>query len=122
MGRILDTTSYYSTTTCLSCQSPAFIRFIRSDLRQGLITLPILRHLERAEDDAPVNAVLSGQRDEEHVRAAIEAVCSWGAIEASLAEAQTHARRSQEALAILPDNASRHTLCSLAEYIVERRR
>jgi geranylgeranyl pyrophosphate synthase len=93
-----------------------------SDLRQGLITLPVLCYLERVEDDAPVNAVLSGQRDEEHLRAAIEAICSSGAIEASLAEARAHARRSQEALATLPDNASRQALCSLAEYVVERRR
>jgi geranylgeranyl pyrophosphate synthase len=93
-----------------------------SDLRQGLITLPILCYLERAEDDVPVNAVLSGQRDEEHVQAAIEAVCSSGAIKAALAEARAHAKRGQEALLTLPDNASRQMLCSLAEYVVERRR
>lgn len=92
-----------------------------SDLRQGLITLPILCYLERAKDDTPVNAVLSGQRDEEHVQAAIEAICSSGAIEVSLAEAQAHARRSQEALATLPDNTSREMLRSLAEYVVQRR-
>ena len=46
-----------------------------SDLHQGLITLPILCYLEMVEDDAAVNAVLSGQRDEEQVRAVIEAVC-----------------------------------------------
>jgi len=93
-----------------------------SDLRQGLITLPTLCYLERAEDNAPVNGVLSGQRDEEHVRAAIEAVCSSGAIKAALAEARAHVRQSQEALATLPDNGSRQMLCSLAEYVVERRR
>jgi geranylgeranyl pyrophosphate synthase len=93
-----------------------------SDLRQGLVTLPILCYLERVEDGAPVNGVLSGQRDDEHVRAAIEAVCSSGAIEATMAEARAHARRSQETLATLPDNDSRHTLFSLAEYVVERRR
>jgi geranylgeranyl pyrophosphate synthase len=93
-----------------------------SDLRQGLITLPVLCYLERAEDDAPVSAVLSGQRDEKDMQAAIEAVCSSGAIDASLAEARAHARRSQEALATLPDNVSRQMLCSLAEYVVERRR
>ena len=92
-----------------------------SDLRQGLITLPTLCYLERVEDGASINAVLSGQRDDEHVRVAIEAVCSSGAIEASLAEARAHARQSQEALATLPDNGSRHTLCSLAEYVVERK-
>jgi len=93
-----------------------------SDLRHGMITLPTLCYLERAENDDPVNTVLSGQRDEEHVRAAIGAVCSSGAIEAALAEARAHVRRSQEALATLPDNGPRHTLCSLAEYVVERRR
>jgi geranylgeranyl pyrophosphate synthase len=93
-----------------------------SDLRQGLVTLPILCYLERVGDDAPVNAVLSGQRDEEHVRAAIEAVSSSGAIGAALAEAHAHARRSQEALATLPEGVSRQMLCSLTEYVVERRR
>jgi len=97
-----------------------------SDLRQGLVTLPILCYLERAEDDNPVSAVLSGQRDEallsEHVRAAIEAVCSSGAIEAALEEARGHVRRSQEALATLPGNAARRTLWALAGYVVERRR
>jgi geranylgeranyl pyrophosphate synthase len=94
-----------------------------SDLRQGLITLPILCYLEMVEgEETSVNAVLSDQRDEEHVREAIEAVCSSGAIEAALAEARAHARRSQEALVALPDNTSRQILYSLAEYMVERRR
>jgi geranylgeranyl pyrophosphate synthase len=92
-----------------------------SDFRQGLITLPTLYYLETANDDTAVNAVLSDQRDEEQVRAAIEAVISSGAVEASLAEARAHARHSQEALAALPDNASRQMLSSLAGYVVERR-
>ena len=93
-----------------------------NDFCHGLITLPVLCHLESSEDDGPVHAVLSGQQDEEHVRAAIEAICSSGAIEASLVEARAHARRSQEALTTLPDNAWRQMLYSLAEYVVERRR
>jgi len=93
-----------------------------SDLRQGLVTLPTLCYLERVEDDGPLQAVLSGRRDEEHVRAAMEAVCDSGAIEAALAEARAHTRQSQEALATLPDNDSRQVLYSLAEYVVARRR
>ena len=93
-----------------------------SDLRQGLITLPVLCYLERVKDNGPVQAVLSGQRDEESVQAAIEALRASGAIEDSLAEAQAHVRRSQEALAALPDNGSRRTLCALADYVVERNR
>lgn len=91
------------------------------DLRQGLITLPALYYLENEEAHAPVNAVLSGHRDDKHMRAAIQAVCASGAIEASLKEAHTHAQRSQAALEALPDNASRHLLCDLAEYVVARR-
>jgi len=91
-----------------------------SDFRQGLVTLPVLYCLERVEDNGPVHAVLSGQWDDEHVQAAIEAIRSSGAIEASLAEARAYARRSQGALATLPDNAWRQLLCSLADYVVER--
>jgi len=91
-----------------------------SDLRQGLITLPTLCYLEEVEDDAAVNAVLSGQRDAEHVRAAMEAVCASGAIEAALAEARAHATRSREVLATLPDDDSRQMLGSLADYVVAR--
>jgi geranylgeranyl pyrophosphate synthase len=92
-----------------------------SDLRQGLATLPILYYLEMAEDGGAVNAVLAGRRDEKLVRAAIEAVHSSGAIEASLAEARAYAGRSQEALTSLPDGVSRQTLHTLAEYVVGRR-
>ena len=91
-----------------------------SDLRQGLVTLPTLCYLEKAMGGTAVNAVLSGQRDEEHVRAAMEAVRISGAIELSLAEARDHARRSKDALADLPDNPSSQMLSSLAEFVVER--
>jgi geranylgeranyl pyrophosphate synthase len=91
-----------------------------SDLRQGLITLPILHYLETVADDAPVRTVLDGQSDEAHVGAAVQAVLSSGAIEASLAEAREHARRSQESLAVLPVSDFRDILSSLADYAVDR--
>jgi geranylgeranyl pyrophosphate synthase len=91
-----------------------------SDLRQGLITLPTLYYLEKVRNDGCVEAVLSGLRDEEQVQAAIDAICASGAIEAALADAQAYARRSQEALAPLPDNASRHSLHTIAEYVINR--
>jgi heptaprenyl diphosphate synthase len=93
-----------------------------SDLRQGLVTLPVLCYLERAERETLVNGVLAGERDEEQVRAAIGAIRGSGAIEAALEEARAYVGRSQEALAGLPDNAARRTLGALAEYVVERER
>jgi geranylgeranyl pyrophosphate synthase len=56
----------------------------------------------------------------EHPRI-LKAFSFSGAIEAALAGAHAHALRSQEVLATLPDGVSRQTLCSLAEYVVERR-
>jgi len=93
-----------------------------SDLRQGLLTLPILYYLENRTNPNPVSAVLAGQRDEDQVRAAIEAVCASEAIEVALQEASNHARCGQEALATLPDNESCRLLGSLAAYVVERER
>ena len=93
-----------------------------SDLRQGLITLPTLLYLEGAVDGTPVHTVLNGRQSDQCVLAAIVAVCSSGAIEAALAEAHAYATQCQEALAPLPDNASRRMLCSLADYVVERTR
>jgi len=76
----------------------------------------------QVEGDVVVTALLSGQRDEGHVQAAIEAVRSSCAIKAALAEARAHARQSQEALSALPENGSRHTLHALAQFAVDRRR
>jgi geranylgeranyl pyrophosphate synthase len=91
-----------------------------SDLRRGLPTLPTLCYLEMTEGGGPVRVVLSGQRDERHVQAALQAIRTSGAIEASLCEASLHARRSQEALASFPDGRWIRILCALADYTVHR--
>lgn len=93
-----------------------------SDLRQGLVTLPVLCYLQRTRDDPTIEDVLSGRCDEEQLRAAIEAIRSSGAIEASLDEAYAHLRSGQQALQDLPDSPARQMLCDLAQYVVERRR
>ena len=93
-----------------------------SDLRQGVVTLPVICYLERAADDTVVREVLSGQHDGEHIAAAIDAICASGSVEDALAEARAYVRQGQEALSILPDNASRQTLHALAEYVVDRER
>jgi len=90
-----------------------------SDLRQGVITLPTLCHLERGEDE-DVCAVLAGRTDTDAVDAAIAAIRASGAIDAALAEGRLHAREGQRALGGLPDNAFRRILHCLADYVVGR--
>jgi geranylgeranyl pyrophosphate synthase len=92
-----------------------------SDLRQGLLTLPVLLYLEEASEECAVRAVLAGQRDEHHVRAALAAIRSSRATAVALEEARAYARRAQECLLSLPETPSRQTLDALAEYVVARR-
>jgi geranylgeranyl pyrophosphate synthase len=93
-----------------------------SDLRQGLITLPTIYYLEKVKNDNLINTILAGQRDEERVRKAIEAIRSSGAIEDAIAEAHRYVQQSQAALQHLPESESRHILYKLADYVVQRKR
>ena len=93
-----------------------------NDLRQGLVTLPVICYLERGGDETAISDVLAGQRDETGVQAVVEAVRASGGVEAAVAEARTCIERACEALARLPDSDARQTLLALAEYVVERER
>lgn len=92
-----------------------------SDLRQGLITLPAIYYLKKVKKDNLINTIVAGQRDEESVRKAIEAIRSSGAIEDALAEAQTYVQQSRAALQDLPDSESLQILYRLADYVVKRK-
>ncbi len=94
---------------------------VGSDLRQGLVTLPVLCYLEDTPEEGVVRAVLDGQHDETHVLAAIQAIRSSRAIDAALMEARACASRSQEALSAFPDGAARRALNWLAESCTERK-
>jgi geranylgeranyl pyrophosphate synthase len=99
-----------------------------NDLCCGLVTLPVLYYLEitqestkeSTERETPVDAVLRGERDAAHVRAAVEAIRASGAADAALYEAREHAHQAQASLIPLPDTVARQTLHILTEYIVSR--
>lgn len=92
-----------------------------SDLRQGLITLPTLYYLQEAGEDALVLGVLAGRLDDQRVAAAIQAIRSSGAVEASLAEGRAHARQAQRALEAFRPSAARQALHALADFVMDRR-
>jgi len=93
---------------------------VGSDLRRGVITLPVLLYLECAPKDDPVRDALLAGADEGQVRAAIAALCASGAVEAALSQACAHVEQAEAALAGVPDNAYRQMLCALAEFVVAR--
>ena len=75
-----------------------------SDLRQGLVTLPVLLYLQNGGTSRRVLDVIEagGNRSAAAVARAIDIICSSGAIDAAAAEAQRHARQALSVLGGLP--------------------
>lgn len=94
---------------------------VGSDLRQGIITLPVLSYLERASEPGTerIRQIVRGQLD--GVEAAVADVVASGATEQALEEAASLAGEGQKALDGLPGGQAKTLLRQLSEYIVARR-
>ncbi len=98
---------------------------VGSDLRHGLLTLPVLFFLEARPDDPVVGQVLRGDRSEAMIREAVRLVVDSPAIERTTGIAQRHAQQAKEALDALPAlECSRvpylKALLDLADFTVRR--
>jgi geranylgeranyl pyrophosphate synthase len=94
---------------------------VASDLRQGLITLPVIYYLEDYPDDLDLKRILGGYRGNDGVtERLLSDIRSSGAITRALADAQGFIDRSLELLDFMPDNTERRALEGLARYIVSR--
>jgi len=104
---------------------------VGSDLRQGLVTLPLLLFLEAEPDHPGVCRVLQESLSEEVVQEAVRAVAGSPAIERALEVARWHADRAKQALDGIPglqtpfERKSRSfylaALLDLADFTVRRR-
>ncbi len=95
---------------------------VGSDLRQGLITLPVLYYFEDHPQDQDVRGYVQGKcsQDEEHTQRLIDAIRTSTAIDQALEEATEHIDRALVFLRDTPGGIQRDSLESLAEYIVQR--
>ncbi len=94
---------------------------VGSDLRQGLVTLPVLLFLESEHDQDTVRQVLEGDRSEETVKRAVQAVAESKAVDEALAVARHHAEEARAALNSFPDTRYRAALLDLADFAIGRR-
>ncbi len=100
---------------------------VGSDLRQGLLTLPLLLFLEMEPDQPAVRRALEGNPPEEVMQEAVRAVAESPAIERALEVARQHAGRAREALnqSPIPDRGRGRpyltALLDLADFTVRRR-
>jgi geranylgeranyl pyrophosphate synthase len=93
---------------------------VGSDLREGIITLPVLYFLREHPDDERVAAVVRGGSDDELVRDVVAAIRESGAIVKAMDRARQFIVRSQAALTALPDSQPRAIMHRLADYTISR--
>jgi geranylgeranyl pyrophosphate synthase len=93
---------------------------VASDLREGIVTLPVLYFLREHPDDDRVAAVVRDGGDEELVREVVAAIREAGAVDQALERASSFVAQSQVALSNLPEGETRDTLHALADYTISR--
>jgi geranylgeranyl pyrophosphate synthase len=96
-----------------------------NDLRQGMITLPLIYALQEQPLNGhhqEVDGLLNGtpQRDED-IHSVVHWVTSGQGVERSRADAQTYANKARESLYHFPPTQDREVLDELIDFVVSRR-
>ena len=97
---------------------------VGTDLRAGLVTLPVILYLgDREADDDPVRAVLAGEAtDDADVMQALDAIKSSGAVEDAAAVAGCYATQARAALDRVRPSPSRESFEDFIREATERTR
>ncbi len=95
---------------------------VGSDLRQGIITLPVIIYSERFPEDPVIEQLVNASvYDQDLVDQIIKKVQTSDAISRAQDEAGRYVRSSQQLLANYPDCVAKQSLCELSGYLVSRR-
>lgn len=95
---------------------------VASDLREGIVTLPVLYYLREASDDDRVSAIVRNGGNEAQVQEVVAAITESGATARAMDRARGFIRQSQAALDALPSGQARDMMHALAEFTVSRRK
>jgi geranylgeranyl pyrophosphate synthase len=97
---------------------------VGGDLRQGIITLPMLFYIQMNPDDSTIKSFLGreGGLNEEEVQHLLLSVAKSNAIEKARKAAGAFVARAETCLLGLPETPERDALVEMARYIVERKK
>lgn len=95
---------------------------VGSDLREGIVTLPVLYFLRAFPGDERVVTVVREGGDDGLVREVVAAINESGAVAQAIDRARGFIAQSQAALAALPVGDPRSTLHTLADYTLSRQK
>lgn len=94
---------------------------VASDLRQGIMTLPVLFYLESVRQDPVLTAVLEHRRvTEDQIHQLLKDIRESGAIDRAMQEAILHVQSAIILLSGFPSCTERLALEDLAQFIVRR--
>ncbi|MHB8596087.1 MAG: polyprenyl synthetase family protein [Ktedonobacteraceae bacterium] len=97
-----------------------------NDLRQGMVTLPLIYALQGQSQNGHYQQVYSLLNDSLHKEEDINAVVGWvtggAGVEHSLTDAQTYADKARTALHHFPASPDREVLDELIDFVVLRKR
>lgn len=96
---------------------------VGGDLRQGIVTLPVILYAERHPEDTALELLLKGEctQHESQVNALIAAIQNSEAPRLALQEAKQFTERGIRYLDSQPESFERAQLIRLAEYFVDRK-
>ncbi|HHW42331.1 heptaprenyl diphosphate synthase [Desulfofundulus thermobenzoicus] len=95
---------------------------VGSDLRQGIITLPVIYALEQSPRREYLKTlILSREKDEKQIQEAINLILDCGAIEHSAAIVRKYVFKAKEALGVLPEKPAKNILGAIADFIGVRK-
>lgn len=94
---------------------------VASDLRQGIVTLPVIDYLNAHPHDKRVDDLLrSGQPSDEVVLPIVAEVRASGAVDRAVTEARDYVRAAQQRLAKFADSTALQSMLAVADYVVAR--
>ncbi|MDD4168714.1 MAG: polyprenyl synthetase family protein [Desulfotomaculaceae bacterium] len=95
---------------------------VGSDLRQGIITLPLIYAFGKSgQRDRLLELARQVEKDEGEVQEAIELIRDCGAIDYSFKVARKYIEKSKRELTFLPDLPAKKTLYDIADFIDVRK-
>lgn len=94
---------------------------VGSDLREGIVTLPVLYFLRQHPEDEKVAKVVQDSGDEGLVQEIVSAIQESGAMAQAMDRARKFITRSQAALTALPQGETRNIMHALADFTVSRK-